>query len=67
MTDSVTGWSKITQYDDKRFISIAELVETTWFTIYPRPMEITDDKGSEFTSHDYRKTPIEKSYWITTK
>ena len=41
MIDPVTGWSKITQYDNKRAISITNLVETTWLTRYPRPMEIT--------------------------
>ena len=46
MIDPVTGWFKITQYDDKRAISIANLVETMWLTIYPRPMEITYDQGS---------------------
>ena len=28
MIDHVTGWFKITQYDDKHDISIANLVET---------------------------------------
>ena len=37
MTDPVTGWSKVTQYDDKRGISIANLVETSWLTRYHRP------------------------------
>ena len=29
MIDPVTGWFEITQYDDKRAIYIANLVETT--------------------------------------
>ena len=37
MIDPVTEWFKITQYNDKRDISIANLVETTWLTRYPRP------------------------------
>ena len=41
MIDPVTRWYEITQYDDKRVISITELVETTGLTRYPRPMEIT--------------------------
>ena len=48
MIDPVTGWFKITLYDDKREISITNLVETTWLTRSPRPMEITYDQGSEF-------------------
>ena len=30
MIDPVIGWSKITQYYDKRVISITNLVETNW-------------------------------------
>ena len=40
MIDHVTGWFKVTQYNDKRAISMANLVETTWIYIYSRPMEI---------------------------
>ena len=39
MIDSVTRWFEITQYDDKRAISIPKVVETTWLTRYPRPMD----------------------------
>ena len=45
MIDLVKGWFKITQYDDIRAISIADLVETTWLTRYPRPMEIKYYQG----------------------
>ena len=41
----VTGWFEITQYNGKREISFANLVETTWLYIYPKPMEITYDQG----------------------
>ena len=46
MIDPVTGWSEITQYNDKREISIAKLVECTWLFRYPRPTEIMYDQGS---------------------
>ena len=46
MIDPVTGQFKITQYDDKRALSIANLVETTWLSRYSRPMEIMYDQGS---------------------
>ena len=45
MIDPITGWFKITQYEDTCVISITNLVETMWLTIHPRPMEITYDKG----------------------
>ena len=46
MIDPVTGWFKITQYNDKRVISITNLVETIWLTRYPIPMEIMYDQRS---------------------
>ena len=45
MIDRVTGWFEITQYNDRREISITELVKTTWLYRYLRPMEITHDQG----------------------
>ena len=46
MINTVTGWFEIAQYDDKRAISIANLVETTWLCRYPRPIEIMYEQGS---------------------
>ena len=63
----VRGWFKITQYDNKREISIANLVETTWLTRYPRPMEIRYDQGSEFIGHDFIKSLIHTEYMIPSK
>ena len=40
MIDPVTRWFKITQYDYKKVISIAYLVETTWLSRSSIPMEI---------------------------
>ena len=37
MIDPFIEFLKITQYDEKRAISIVNLVETTWLTRYPRP------------------------------
>ena len=59
MIDPITGWFNIPQYDDKREISIAKLVETVWLARYPSPMEIMYDQVSEFISHEFRKSPIE--------
>ena len=53
--EPVTRWFKIMQYDNKRVISIAKVVNNTWLTRYPIPMEITQDQGSEFIRHEFRK------------
>ena len=45
MIDSVTGWFEVTQYNDKRAMEIANLVETTLLSRYPIPMDITYDQG----------------------
>ena len=41
----VTGWFEIAKYEDKRAISIVNLVKTTWLSRYPRPIEIMYDQG----------------------
>ena len=45
MVDPAIGWFKITQYDDKKAISIRNWVKTTRLTRYPIPMKITYDPG----------------------
>ena len=59
MIDPVTGWFEITQYNDKRSISISNLVETMWLSRYLIPMDITYDQGSEFIGRELRKFLIE--------
>ena len=59
MIDHIIGWFKITQYNYKIVISIANLVENKWLSRYPIPMEITYDQGSEFIGHEFRKFLIE--------
>ena len=46
MIDHIIGQFKITQYNYKRVISFANLVENKWLSRYPIPMEITYDQGS---------------------
>ena len=58
MIEPVTGWFKITQYDDKIAISITILVENTCLTRYPRPIEIMYDQGSEFFGDEFIKSWI---------
>ena len=67
MTDPITLWFKINQYDNKYVISITNLVENTWLNKYPRPMEITYDQGKEFIGNEFRKYLIEYEYGITAK
>jgi hypothetical protein len=48
MINPATGWFEIKQYDDKKSITVANIVEQEWLTRYPRPSLITLDHGSEF-------------------
>ena len=43
--DPVTGQFEITQYNDKKAMTIANLAETKWSVKYPWPVEITYDQG----------------------
>ena len=54
MIDPATGWFEIKQYDDKKSITVANIVEQEWLTRYPRPYLITLDRGSEFIGQDFR-------------
>ena len=45
MIDPVSGWFEITQYNEKITISIANLVENTWLSKNPGPMEIMFKQG----------------------
>ena len=46
-------WFEVVQYDDKRAITIAKLVENARLSRYPRPIEITYDQGKEFIGHEF--------------
>ena len=37
MIDPATGWFEISQYDDKRSITVANVVEQEWLARYPWP------------------------------
>ena len=45
MIHPVTGWFEVTQYNNKRVMEISNLVEITWLSRYPRPMDIIYDQG----------------------
>jgi hypothetical protein len=53
MIDPATGWFEIKQYDDKRSITVANIVEQEWLTYYPQPSLITLDRNSEFIGQDF--------------
>ena len=53
MIDPATGWFEIHQYDDKKSITVANIVEQEWFSRYPWPTQITFDRGSEFIGQDF--------------
>ena len=67
MIDPVTGWFEVTQYNDKKAMTIANLVETTWLVRCPWPVEITYDRGGEFLGHKIKKSLIEQEYSNKTK
>ena len=66
MIDPATGWFEIHQYDDKRSITVANIVEQEWFCRYPWPTQITFDRGSEFIGHDFQDL-IKNDYGIKDK
>ena len=45
MIQPVTRWFEMTQYNDKKAMTIENLVEAMWMVWYPRPVEITYDRG----------------------
>ena len=49
MLDPITGLFEIMQY--KKGIAIVNLVEPTWLSRYPRPLEIKHGQRSEFIGH----------------
>ena len=48
MVGPITVWFEVVQYDDKRAITIANLVETMWLDKYPIAIKITYDQGGPY-------------------
>ena len=65
--NTITGWSKITQYYDKYGITIVNLVVTTYLNKYPWKMEITSDQVSQSIFHEFRKYLIGEEFGIKAK
>ena len=66
MIDPATGWFEIQQYDDKKSITVANIVEQEWFSRYPWPTQITFDRGSEFIGQDFKRM-VQNDYGIKAK
>ena len=54
---------EVCQYDDKRSITVANIVEQEWLSRYPWPTQITFDRGSEFIGQAF-KNMIRDDYGI---
>ena len=62
MINPVTNWFKISEYDNKKASTIADLVEQMWLARYPPPSIITYDKGKEFLGHAFKNSLIHDTY-----
>ena len=60
MVDPVTRWSEITQYNNKKAMTIVRLAENTWLVRYPWPVEIKYDQGGESLSREFKNSLIEQ-------
>ena len=49
----VNGWFEITQYSNKKAMTIVKLVETTWLFRYTQQVEITYDRGGELLGSEF--------------
>lgn len=65
MIDPATGWFEMKSIKTKKAIVVANTIEQTWLTRYPRPDLITYDKGSEFMA-EFAKM-IDEDYGIKKK
>jgi hypothetical protein len=66
MIDPATAWFEIQQYDDKKSITVANIIEQEWFSRYPWPTQVTFDRGSEFIGQDFQKM-IKEDYGVVPK
>lgn len=65
MIDPATGWFEMKQLHTKKADEVANAVEMTWLTRYPRPQEISYDAGPEFKAEF--QTMIREEYGIKAK
>ena len=65
--DPVTGWFKVTKYNENKVTKAVNLVDTTWLSRYHWPSEITYDCRRESLGHEFKNIWIEYKYGILTK
>ena len=65
MIDPATGWFEIKEIHGIDAAAVANLVELTWLTRYPRLTQITFDRGTKFMA-DFAKM-VRNDYSIKTK
>ena len=56
----------MTQYRNKKAVTIADLVETIWLVRYPWPVEISYEQGGELLGREFKDRLIENEYGIDT-
>ena len=65
MIDPATGWFEVVEIPKKSADVVSNAVELTWLTRYPRPSEITMDRGTEFMAEF--TAMIKNGYGIETR
>jgi hypothetical protein len=65
MIDPATGWFEMREIPNKESITIANLIEQTWFSRYPWPTQVILDRGTEFMG-EFTKM-VEKDYGVKKK
>ena len=66
MIDPASGWFEIHQYDDKKSITVANIIEQELLCRYPWLTQVTFDRDSEFIGLDFRDM-IKNNYNIKGK
>jgi hypothetical protein len=66
MIDPATGWFEVHQIDDKKSVTVSNVVEQEWFSRYPWPSQVTFDRGKEFIGHDFQNM-LKNDYGIKRK
>jgi hypothetical protein len=65
IVDPATGWFEIVEVPNKKAVTAAILLDTTWLSRYPRPVQCIFDNGNEFTGFEFQE--MLESYGITPK
>ena len=55
MIDPATGWFEIQQYDDKKSITVANIIEQEWFSRYPWPTQVTLTEEGNLLASIFRR------------